>query len=210
MSVYGVLRLTSFDDSKLRLRTAYSAGIRPVPVFFDKPSFFFDKLESGIGRIFPGLSLIVGAGPYGCMYVCIRNQNNNIFKTQKIFIMIRLSHIAPSMKYKTNVIRIAVTLALLFICSLQPAKAASAITAARIAGSNEQTLVYQRSVNPYIGITVANAAGRGYTIADKNGKIILKGKISSDKTFFVATAKLAYGSYQFLVGGTLMQQFIIQ
>jgi hypothetical protein len=132
------------------------------------------------------------------------------FQNTKTFIMNRLSQTTATLKDKTMIIWITAVLALVFVCSLQPANAASAMNASRSFKNIEQALVYERAVNPYIGITVENAAGQGYVIADKNGKIILKGKISSDKTFFVATSKLAYGSYQFLVGGALMQQFIIQ
>jgi len=124
--------------------------------------------------------------------------------------MNRLPFIFKSIKNTTTVIRIAIVLALVLVCNIQPAQAASAINTSRTFNSMEQALVYRRAANPYIGITVENAVGQGYAIADKNGKIILKGKISSDKTFFVATSKLPYGSYQFLVGGALMQQFIIQ
>lgn len=124
--------------------------------------------------------------------------------------MNRLSQTIAILKNKTIITWATTVLALVLICSIQPANATSAMNASRNFKNIEQALVYERAVNPYIGITVENAAGQGYVIADKNGKIILKGKISSDKTFFVATTKLAYGSYQFLVGGALMQQFIIQ
>lgn len=124
--------------------------------------------------------------------------------------MNRLSAIARSASPAATFIRLSVAVAVLFLCSLQPAQAASFINAPRNFNSTEQALVYKRSANPYIGITVENAIGQAYTIADKNGKIILKGKISSGKTFFVATSRLSQGSYQFLVGGALMQQFIIQ
>lgn len=121
--------------------------------------------------------------------------------------MNRLNPVTLILKNKTIAAGILV-IALLLACA--PTHAGTAWNTAGPFGKAEQALVYQRAANPYIGITVSHAAGQSYSIADKNGKIILKGRISSDKTFFVPTAKLAYGSYQFLVGGAVMQQFIIQ
>ena len=110
--------------------------------------------------------------------------------------------------FSRNTFFAAAFLALFF--SAGTAGAASALHTVRPLGSMEEAIVYQRTFNPYIGITVEHATGVPYAIADKNGKIILKGKINSDKAFFVSTARLARGSYQFRVGGILMQQFIIQ
>ncbi len=70
--------------------------------------------------------------------------------------------------------------------------------------------VYDRSVNRAIGITVENAIGTGYAITDQKGNIVMDGRITSSKTFYVPTGKLAKGVYRFLIGGSVFQEFIIK
>ncbi len=146
------------------------------------------------------------AGLAGRGMFALSIETKQLFTTAKFLTMNRFSFLQSS--FSRN---IAFTLAFLaLILSTGAAHAASAINTVRPLGNMEEAIVYQRTLNPYIGITVEHATGAPYAIADKNGKIILKGKINSDKAFFVATARLAKGSYQFRVAGVLMQQFIIQ
>ena len=74
-----------------------------------------------------------------------------------------------------------------------------------------QTLVYDRSANPSIGITAdPNAIGHTYHIADNAGNVIISGTIKSDRTFFIPTKNLKEGTYQFSVGGHTLQRFTIK
>lgn len=77
-------------------------------------------------------------------------------------------------------------------------------------GAGSVVPVYERSLNPSIGITAANANGVAYTITDSDGKVVMTGNIRSARTFYIATARLATGVYSFRIGGQLMQQFIIR
>lgn len=78
------------------------------------------------------------------------------------------------------------------------------------AQAQNNTLVYDKDLNPSIGITVANAAGAAFTIRDKKGNVILQGTVKNDKTFFIPTGKLGKGTYQFFIGGLAIQEFIIK
>lgn len=71
-------------------------------------------------------------------------------------------------------------------------------------------LVYNKTYNRTIGITVENATGAAYAIKDKKGNIVLQGTVKSDKTFFVPITKLNTGTYQFYVGNYPIQEFIIE
>lgn len=84
--------------------------------------------------------------------------------------------------------------------------AASAFTS----HAQDNNLVYDKSANPSIGITVENADGADYTVKDKKGNVVLQGKIKSNKTFFIPTAKLNAGAYQFFVAGTAVQDFVVR
>lgn len=70
--------------------------------------------------------------------------------------------------------------------------------------------VYDRSVNPSIGIKVENVTGAGYTITDQKGNIILGGTITGNKTFYIPTGKLAKGVYRFVIGNIVWQEFVIR
>ncbi|WP_118949666.1 hypothetical protein [Taibaiella helva] len=78
------------------------------------------------------------------------------------------------------------------------------------AGAREQKLVYSKARHSTIGITVGNATGAAYMIKDKNGNTVLTGKIKDRKTFFVSTAKLGKGSYRFVIGNLVLQEFEIR
>lgn len=71
-------------------------------------------------------------------------------------------------------------------------------------------LVYDKSANPSIGITVDNADGASYVVKDKNGNVVLQGRVKSNKTFYIPTAKLNAGVYQFFIAGTALQDFVIR
>lgn len=76
--------------------------------------------------------------------------------------------------------------------------------------AENNALVYDSSINTSIGITAENAVGRSYTITDKKGNVILKGVIKSNKTFFIPTGKLGKGSFQFVIGSLVLQEFVIK
>lgn len=78
------------------------------------------------------------------------------------------------------------------------------------AKAQDEKLIYNQSHNSTIGITVANAVGASYVIKDKKGNIIYTGIIKSDKTFYIATAKLGKGEYKFQIGSLILQEFIIK
>ncbi len=73
------------------------------------------------------------------------------------------------------------------------------------------TLVYERSLNPAIGITADHTpAGSVYTITDANGRTIMTGTIKAGRTFYIPTNKLGNGIYRFQIGGQILQQFVIK
>ncbi len=71
-------------------------------------------------------------------------------------------------------------------------------------------LVYDRSTNSSIGIAADNATGCNYEIKDRSGRVVLTGKIKSEKTFYIATGKLNKGSYKFMINGNTLQEFTIK
>lgn len=76
--------------------------------------------------------------------------------------------------------------------------------------AREEKLVYSKARHSAIGITVGNATGAAYVIKDKNGNTVLTGKIKDNKIFFVSTAKLGKGSYRFVIGNLVLQEFEIR
>ncbi len=76
--------------------------------------------------------------------------------------------------------------------------------------AQDNKLVYDRKVNSSIGIAADNATGYSYEIKDKKGNVVLSGKITSAKTFYIATSKLNKGNYRFTINGNVLQEFIIK
>ncbi len=70
--------------------------------------------------------------------------------------------------------------------------------------------VYDRTVNPSIGVKVENVTGVGYTVTDKKGNVVFNGKIADNKTFYIPTGKLAKGLYRFMIGNMVWQEFVIR
>lgn len=86
-----------------------------------------------------------------------------------------------------------------------------AITASAFnTNAKNNTLVYDKTYNTSIGITVEHAAGTEYIIRDKKGNIVLQGRIKNNKTFFIPTSKLNPGAYQFLLGDMILQEFVVK
>lgn len=71
-------------------------------------------------------------------------------------------------------------------------------------------LIYNKNTNPSIGITVENATGASYVVKDEKGNIVLQGRVKNNKTFFIPTAKLNTGAYQFFIGNLPVQEFSIK
>jgi hypothetical protein len=72
-------------------------------------------------------------------------------------------------------------------------------------------LTYERVLNPYINIvTDHNTVGNTYSLRDQHGRIIRTGIVTSARTLSIATNKLTAGIYSVLVGGSLLQQFIVK
>lgn len=61
------------------------------------------------------------------------------------------------------------------------------LTSSFNANAQEDNLVYERSANPSIGITIPNAVGASYLIKNQKGTIVYEGKVKSDKTFYIST-----------------------
>lgn len=74
------------------------------------------------------------------------------------------------------------------------------------------SLHYSRNANERIGITAGNqvAVGGWYKITDPTGKIILRGRIKSAKTFYIPLNQLSNGQYRFSVDGYELQSFTIE
>jgi hypothetical protein len=70
-------------------------------------------------------------------------------------------------------------------------------------------LKYNRSTNAQIGVTPSNANGCTYEVRNQDGKVVLKGTISGSNTFYIATKKLATGTYSFTLNGEAQQEFEI-
>lgn len=85
-----------------------------------------------------------------------------------------------------------------------------AIAASSFHAYAQDKLVYEKASNSVIGITVANATGAGYVVKDKKGNIVAQGTVKNDKTFFIPTAKLRSGVYQFFISNLAVQEFVIR
>ncbi|WP_162903022.1 hypothetical protein [Taibaiella koreensis] len=70
--------------------------------------------------------------------------------------------------------------------------------------------VYLKAANPSIGIAVANATGASFAIKDQKGNTVMQGTVKNDKTFFIPTSKLGKGTYRFVMGSLVLQEFIIK
>jgi hypothetical protein len=89
--------------------------------------------------------------------------------------------------------------------------AASAIRTSGAAAMIGKSLTYERVSNPYIGITPdLNAKGSTYAIVDERGKTIFTGRINTDRTFYIPTAKLGAGYFTFYINNFMVQQFIVR
>jgi hypothetical protein len=77
------------------------------------------------------------------------------------------------------------------------------------ASANENKLVYEKELNPNIGITIEHADNTTYAIKDKNGKIIAKGVVKGKKTIVVSTSNLS-GEYKFEMGNKVVQEFVVK
>ena len=78
------------------------------------------------------------------------------------------------------------------------------------ATAQENKLVYSKSNNPAIGITIGNASGASYSIKNKAGNTVLTGIVKDNKIFYIATGKLAKGTYRFVIGSLVLQEFEIR
>ena len=78
------------------------------------------------------------------------------------------------------------------------------------ANAQDDKLVYDKSVNPTIGITIENANGATYLIKDRKGNTVYKGTVKGDKTIFISTLKLSKGEYRFQLGNHVLQSFEIK
>lgn len=78
------------------------------------------------------------------------------------------------------------------------------------ANAQDGKLIYNKNTNPSIGITVENATGASYVVKDEKGNIVLQGRVKNNKTFFIPTAKLNTGAYQFFIGNLPVQEFSIK
>jgi len=76
--------------------------------------------------------------------------------------------------------------------------------------AQDEKLVYNQSSNSAIGVKVENAVGASFVIKDKKGNIVHRGTVKSDKTFYISTAKLGKGEYQFQMGSLVLQEFVIK
>jgi len=82
--------------------------------------------------------------------------------------------------------------------------------AASAVQAQDNVPVYLKATNPSIGIAVANATGASFAIKDQKGNVVLQGTVKNDKTFFISTGKLNKGTYRFVMGSLVLQEFIIK
>lgn len=76
--------------------------------------------------------------------------------------------------------------------------------------SNKNKLVYDRTVNPIIGITVDNIHNNTtYVIKDKNGNVVKKGNTNAGKTISLQTSSFRSGAYVFEINGD-SHEFVIE
>ena len=69
--------------------------------------------------------------------------------------------------------------------------------------------IYDRSVNSAIGITVENATGAKFEIRNSKGEIVHTGRVKSNNKFYIPTSKLGKGTYSFVIGDTILKEFVI-
>lgn len=75
---------------------------------------------------------------------------------------------------------------------------------------SKSKLVYDRTLNPVISITVDNVQNNtGYVIKDKNGNVIKKGNINAGRTISIQTSKFRSGTYVFEMSGEAWE-FVIE
>jgi hypothetical protein len=68
--------------------------------------------------------------------------------------------------------------------------------------SNAKSPVYDKSANPTIGITIENVHnGTTFSIKDKNGSVIKRGKVRNGQTITIETKDLKSGTYYFEILG---------
>ncbi|GEM_PF-2339093 len=76
--------------------------------------------------------------------------------------------------------------------------------------ANKQNLVYDKTVNPTIGITIGNiSTPTPFSVKDKNGTIIRKGIVHNGSTINIDTRGLKAGTYYFEILGEV-KKFIIE
>lgn len=85
----------------------------------------------------------------------------------------------------------------------------SAIFSSTVA-SAQNKLVYDRSVNPIIGITVDNIQNNTiYVVKDQNGNVVKKGTVKQGGKISIATNNLKSGQYSFEIMGD-KYEFVIE
>lgn len=85
----------------------------------------------------------------------------------------------------------------------------SAIFSSTVA-SAQNKLVYDRSVNPIIGITVDNIQNNTiYVVKDQNGNVVKKGTVKQGGKIAIATNNLKSGQYSFEIMGD-KYEFVIE
>lgn len=76
--------------------------------------------------------------------------------------------------------------------------------------ANKQSPVYDKTVNPTIGITIGNLSNpTAYSVKDKKGTIIRKGIVNNGHTINIDTRGLKAGTYYFEILGEV-KKFIIE
>jgi hypothetical protein len=109
----------------------------------------------------------------------------------------------------TSAIAMFMVIVALFFTATQ-SHAASSIHNNKPSFQENKRLVYERSVNPYIGITPDESTkGSSYQVIDENGKTVYSGKINAAKTFYLSTNKLGNGYFTFYINGFMVQQFVV-
>jgi len=104
--------------------------------------------------------------------------------------------------------------AFLVLCTLLIVTSVPSFAAMKRSGNaglfNGSRLVYERNLNPRIGITPdKQAKGSRYTVVNENGRTVMSGTILSPETFYLSTGKLGPGLFSFYIDGFLVQEFAI-
>ncbi|WP_118975112.1 hypothetical protein [Taibaiella koreensis] len=88
---------------------------------------------------------------------------------------------------------------------------AHAASSVKPATATAPILVYERSLNPTIGVTAdQGVVGSSYSIIDGNGRTVLTGTIRSGKMFRIPTGRLGNGQYRLQIGNHILQEFVIR